>query len=77
MFLEHLNRMHQNIHFTITMEMLPLSDVRKTKKPDETLGHAGYGKPTYTNLYLTTESHNCLERNQGVLKSLIIRVTEI
>lgn len=59
------------------MEMLPLSDVRKTKKPDETLGHAGYGKPTYTNLYLTTESHNCLERNQGVLKSLIIRVTEI
>lgn len=60
-FLQHLNSIHENIRFTMEMEVdgsLPFLDVMTTRKPDGTLGHAVYRKPTHTNRYLNAESHH-------------------
>jgi hypothetical protein len=60
-FLDHLNGIHQNIQFTMEMERdghLPFLDIDIYRRPDGSLGHRVYHKPTHTNLYLNSSSHH-------------------
>jgi hypothetical protein len=54
-FLNRLNGIHQCIQFTMETETeghLPLLDIDIYRRPDSSLGHRVYCKPTHTNLYL-------------------------
>jgi hypothetical protein len=54
-FLHHLNGIHQSIQYTMETESeghLPFLDLIIYRKPDGSLGHKVYCKPTHTNLYL-------------------------
>jgi hypothetical protein len=60
-FLDHLNGLHENIKFTMETEKdghLPFLDNDIYRKPDGSLGHRVYRKPTHTNLYLHANSHH-------------------
>jgi hypothetical protein len=62
-FLDHLNGLHENIKFTMETEKdghLPFLDIDIYCKPDGSLGHRVYRKPTHTNLYLHANSHHHL-----------------
>ncbi|XP_018565476.2 uncharacterized protein LOC108906646 [Anoplophora glabripennis] len=65
--------------FTIwTMEIeknsaLPFLDVLVERKPDGTLGHRVYRKPTHTDRYLNAESHHHSAQKQGIINTLIHR----
>jgi len=43
------------------------------KKPDGSVGHKVYRKPTHPNLYLNTKSHHNLSNIQAVLNTLAHR----
>jgi hypothetical protein len=54
-FLNHLSGLHNNIQFTMEKEEdghLPFLDIDIYRKPDGSLGHSVYRKPTHTNLYI-------------------------
>ena len=75
-FLDHLNSLQEKIQFTIETEKdghLPFLDIDIYRKPDGTLGHKVYCKPTHTNLYLQQSSHHHPAQKQSVLTSLIHR----
>ena len=74
-FLKHLNSTHKNIKFTMETEEghLPLLDIDIYRKPDGSLGHRVYCKPTHTNQYLHHNSHHHPANKQSVLSSLIHR----
>jgi hypothetical protein len=58
-FLDHLNNIHPNIKFTMEVEKnpsLPFLDVLVSRRPDSSLGHTVYRKPTHTDLYLHAKS---------------------
>jgi hypothetical protein len=60
-FLDHLNSVHRNIQFTMEKERdshFPFLDIDIYHKPDGSLGHKVYRKPTHTNLYLNSNSHH-------------------
>ena len=74
-FLNHLNRLHNKIKFTMQKEEghLPFLDIDIYRKTDGSLGHKVYRKPTHTNLYLHQNSHHHPATKQSVLASLIRR----
>jgi len=75
-FLNHLNRLHNKIQFTMEKEeedRLPLLDIDIYRKTDGSLGHKVYREPTHTNLYLHQNSHHHPANKQSVLASLIHR----
>jgi hypothetical protein len=60
-FLRHLNNINHSIQFTMETESkshLPFLDLDIYRRPDGSLGHKMYHKPTHTNLYLNAKSHH-------------------
>jgi hypothetical protein len=75
-FLHHLNGIHQSIQFTIETESeghLPFLGLHIYRRPDGSLRHKVYRKPTHTNLYLNAKSYHHLSNKQAVLSTLIHR----
>jgi hypothetical protein len=75
-FLQHLNSFHQSIQFTMETESeghLPFLDLDIYRRPDGSLGHKVYRKPTHSNLYLNAKSHHHPSNKQAVLSTLIHR----
>jgi hypothetical protein len=77
-FLHHLNSIHQSIQFTVETESeghLPFLDLDVYRRPNGSLGHKMYRKPTHThtNLYLNAKSRLHLFDKQAVLSTLIHR----
>jgi hypothetical protein len=75
-FLDHLNSVHQNIQFTMETEKdgnLPFLDIDIYHRPDGSLGHRVYCKPTHTNLYLNSNSHHHPSNKHAVLSTLVHR----
>jgi hypothetical protein len=73
-FLDHLNGLHRNIQFTMETEKdghIPFLDIDIYRRPDGSLGHKVYRKPTHTNLYLYPESHHYPSNKQAVLATLV------
>ena len=72
-FLNHLNRLHNKIQFTMEIEegRLPFLDNDIYRKTNGSLGHEVYRKPTHTNLYQHQNSHHHPANKQSVLASLI------
>jgi hypothetical protein len=52
---------------------LPFLDLVIYRRPDGSLGHKVYRKPTHTNLYLNAKSHHHPSKKQAVLSTLIHR----
>jgi hypothetical protein len=78
-FLQHLNSLHPNIQFTMEIEKddkLEFLDVLVKKKPDGSLGHTVYRKPTHTDLYLHVNSEHHPAQKQ-VMCTLIHRAKMI
>jgi len=50
---------------------LPFLDIYSYRKPDGSLGHKVYRKPTHTNLYPHQNFHHHPANQQSVLASLI------
>jgi hypothetical protein len=52
-FLNHRNRLHNKIHFTMEIEEshIPFLDIDIYRKTNGSLGHKVYWKPTHTSLY--------------------------
>jgi hypothetical protein len=75
-FLDHLNGFHRNIQFTMEIEKdshLPFLDIDIFRRPDGSLGHKVYRKPTHTNLYLNPGSHHHPSNKQAILATLVHR----
>lgn len=75
-FLRHINSVHPNINFTMETEVnnkLPFLDCLVLKKPDGTLGHTVYRKPTHTDRYLHATSHHPGSQLRSVANSLAHR----
>jgi hypothetical protein len=79
-FLTHLNSINKNIQFTMETEEdnhLPFLDIdiyerpNIYKRPDGTLGHKVYRKPTHTNLYLNANSHHHPSSKQALLNTMV------
>jgi hypothetical protein len=74
-FLNHRNSIHQCIQFTMETEIeghLPFLDTDIYRRPDGSLDHTVYHKPTHTNLYFNAGSHH-LSNKQAVLSTLVHR----
>jgi len=72
-FLIHLNNIHPNIKFMMEVEKnqsLSFLDVLVSRRPDGSLGHTVYRKPTHTDLYLHAKSAHHPAQKKGVLHSL-------
>jgi hypothetical protein len=52
---------------------LPFLDLDIYRRPDGSLGHKVYRKPTHTNLYLNVKSHHHPSNKQAILSTLIHR----
>jgi hypothetical protein len=79
-FLDHLNSVHENIQFTMEMERnghLPFLDIDMYRKPDGSLGHKVYCKPTHSNLYLNSNSHHHPSNKQAILSMLVHRARSL
>jgi hypothetical protein len=79
-FLDHLNSIHESIQFTMETERdghLPFLDIDIYRKPDGSLGHKVYHKPTHTNLYLNSNSHHHPSNKQAVLSTLVHRARSL
>jgi hypothetical protein len=79
-FLDHLNSIHHNIKFTMEVEKklsLPFLYVLVSRRPDGSLGHTVYRKPTHTDLYLHAKSAHHPAQKKGVLLSLIRRARRL
>jgi hypothetical protein len=75
-FLHHLKSIHQSIQFIMETESeghLPFLDLDIYRRPDGSLGHEVYRKPTHTNIYLNAKSHHHPSNKQAVLSTLIHR----
>lgn len=75
-FQNFLNDQHSEIQFTMESEKdgaLPFLDVLVKRKPDGTLGHQVYRKPTHTNRYLNAQSNHHPAQKQSVINTLIHR----
>jgi hypothetical protein len=56
---------------------LPFSDINVYRRPDGTLGHRIYRKPTHTNRYLRPMSHHHPSKKHPVLPTLFFRAKAI
>jgi hypothetical protein len=56
---------------------LPFLDLDIYRRPDGSLGHKVYCKPTYTNLHLSAKSHHHPSNKQAVLSALVYRATAL
>jgi hypothetical protein len=75
-FLYRLNSIHQSIQFTMETESeghLPFLDLDIYRRPDGSLGHKVYRKPTHTNLYPNDKSQHHPSNKQAVLSTLLHR----
>jgi hypothetical protein len=73
-FLHYLNRFHQSIRSTMETESeghIPFRDLHIYRRPDGSLGHKMYRKPTHTNLYLNAKSHHHPSNKQAALSILL------
>jgi hypothetical protein len=52
---------------------LPFLDIDIHRKPDRSLGHKAYRKPTHTNLCLNSISHHHPSNKQAALSTLVRR----
>ncbi|XP_023702614.1 uncharacterized protein LOC111861900, partial [Cryptotermes secundus] len=74
--LDHLNSIIPCIQFTMETESeghLPFLDIDIYRRPDGSLGHTVYRKPTHTNLYLNAKSHHHPSSKQAALSTLVHR----
>jgi hypothetical protein len=79
-FLDNINNIHENIQFTVESERddhLPFLDTDIYYKPDSSLSHKVYCKPTHTNLYLNSNSHHHLSNKQVILSILVGKARSI
>ncbi|XP_075980176.1 uncharacterized protein LOC142979382 isoform X1 [Anticarsia gemmatalis] len=79
-YLEHLNSIHPKMRFTYEMETdrsLSFLDVRVAAKPDGSLSHCVYRKPTHTDRYLHATSHHHPRHLQSVMTSLKNRAHDL
>lgn len=75
-YLAHINNIHHKIKFTCEMEeerSLPFLDVRIYIRPDKTIGHSVFRKPTHTDRYLHGSSHHHPCHLASVCKALTNR----
>jgi hypothetical protein len=80
LFLDHLNSLHKDIQFTMDVEKngrFPFLDVDIIRKPNNTLGHTVYRKPTHTNRYLHASSHHHPAQIRSVAYTLATRSRRI
>jgi hypothetical protein len=56
---------------------MPFLDLAIYRRPDGTLRHKVYCKPTYANLYLNAKSHHYPSIKRAVLSTLIHRVRSL
>jgi hypothetical protein len=72
-FVNCLNNICPNIQFTMEKlnHHLPFMDMDIYRRPDGSLGHNVYRKPTHTNLYLNAESHYHPASKHFVLPTLV------
>jgi hypothetical protein len=56
---------------------MPFLDVLVSRRPDGSLGHTVYRKPTHTNLYLHAKSAHLPAQKKGFLLSLIHRARRL
>jgi hypothetical protein len=68
-FLHHLNGIHQCIQFIMETEL----GLYISRRPNGSLGHKAYHKPTYSNLSLNVKSHHHPSNRQAVLSTLVHR----
>ncbi len=79
-FTDHLNNTHQSIRFTVEKEIggvIPLLDVKATRRDDGTLRLEVYRKKTHTEQYLQFTSHQPLENRYGVIRTITHRAKTI
>ncbi|MGR8650110.1 hypothetical protein ACNGQH_25240, partial [Escherichia coli] len=79
-FLDKINNVHPKIQFTLEVEKngcLPFLDVLVCRKPDGSLGHRVYRKPTHTDRYLHKTSNHHPRQKRGVIKTLVDRANRI
>ncbi|XP_023702101.1 uncharacterized protein LOC111861620 [Cryptotermes secundus] len=75
-FLNHLNSVHQCIHFTMETKIevhLPFLDIDIYRRPNSSLGYRVYCKFSHTNFYLNAASHHHPSNKQVVLSTLVHR----
>ncbi|XP_045449970.1 uncharacterized protein LOC123658651 [Melitaea cinxia] len=79
-YIQHLNSIHPKMIFTYEMEAersLPFLDVRIKVKPNGSLSHCVYRKPTHTDRYLHASSHHHPRHLQSVVTSLKNRAQDL
>lgn len=75
-----LESLHPKMKFSYEVEMdrsLPFLDVKVMVKPNGSLGHCVYRKPTHTDRYLDAASHHHPRHLQSVGSSLISRAYDL
>jgi predicted GIY-YIG superfamily endonuclease len=78
--LRKLNNYNKSINFTIEKEVdgkLPFLEVMTYEKPDRSIGHHVYRKPTHTNTYLNFKSFHPISHKIGVVDTLLTRAFRI
>lgn len=76
----HLESIHPKIKFSSEIEVdrvLAFLDVKVMVKPDGTLAHSVYRKPTHTDRYLHASSHHHPRHLQSVVTSLVNRAHDL
>jgi len=79
-FLDHMNGLHRNIQFTLEMEkdhFPSFLDIDICRRPDGSLAHKVYRKPTHTNLYQKLRLHHHSSNIQAVLSALVQRARAV
>jgi hypothetical protein len=74
--MNHLNSIHHCIQFTVETKRegnLRFLDIDIYRRPNGSLGHRVYCKPTHTNLYLNARSHHHPSNKQAALSTLVHR----
>ena len=76
----HLNAQHTSIQWTSELESdgkLPMLDILTTIMTDGSLNFSVYRKPTHTDQYMHFQSHQPVEHNMGVIRTLTHRADTI
>ena len=79
-FLEHLNRQHSRIRFTVEEEndgSLPFLDVLFQRQQDGHVTRTVYQKPTHTNRYVQFDSHHPAPVKAGIVQGLAERALRV